>query len=168
MTIQTDQPKTIKHTHLTHQDRNIIQEELEKGSSLKRIAEEVANGPSTIAKEILKHRVIRAFSSFNKGRNSCKQELTCRKNMCPGKRCTLSCRFCDFCNDRCPDYEKEVCLALKRSPHVCNGCEKKRLPAGANVTSTTATRPTRRTPCASASLGQESVCPKVNSMSLMR
>lgn len=126
MTIQTNQPKIINHTHLTQQDRNLIQEELEKGSSLKRIAEELAKDPSTIAKEILKHREIRATSSFNKGRNSCKQELTCRKkDVCPGKRCTISCRFCDLCNKYCPDYEKEVCKSLKRSPHVCNGCEKK-------------------------------------------
>ena len=87
MTIQAEQPKTINHTHLTHEDRNLIQEELENRSSLKRIAEVLAKDPSIIAKEIHKHRAIRASSSFNKGRNYCKQELTCRKkDVCPGKR----------------------------------------------------------------------------------
>lgn len=126
MMIKTDRPKAIKNSHLTQQDRTLIQEGLDKGSSIKRIAEELERDPSTIAKEILKHRAIRETSSFNKGRNYCKQELTCRKHdVCSGKRCTISCRFCSLCNDHCPDFEKAVCKTLKRSPHVCNGCEKR-------------------------------------------
>ena len=46
MIIQTEKPKTIKHAHLTQQDRTFIQEGLEKGSAIKKIAEKFEKNQS--------------------------------------------------------------------------------------------------------------------------
>lgn len=126
MIIQADQPKKTKYAHLSHQDRNLIQEELDQGSSMKTIADLLGKDPSTIAKEIIKRRTKRESSTFNSVRNECTHKYTCRYfNLCPGKRCTIACRYCNQCNDSCPSYKKDVCKTLQRSPYVCNGCETK-------------------------------------------
>ena len=81
-----------KSTHLTLDKRNYIEQELMKNTSFKEIALYLGKDPSSISKEVKKHKI----------KKECKQ--------------------CKDCNSVCPDFEDGICLKLKRAPFVCNSC----------------------------------------------
>lgn len=94
-----------KYSHLTKDERRIIETMLKNSSDLSTIAETLGRDVTTISKEIKKHRKVKQ-PAFDK--NLCINKTICRK------ACT---KEMDCYNDLCP--------LLKKSPYVCNGCEKR-------------------------------------------
>lgn len=109
--------------HLTLDERKIIEESLEKNWLFKDIAKFLDKDPSTISKEIRKHRERKEPSSLHYGFNKCAKRQTChKKNIC-NPNCTKECRSCNLCNEKCPEFDEGLCKRLIKPPYVCNGCE---------------------------------------------
>lgn len=109
--------------HLTLEERKYIEESLDKNLLFKEIAKFLSKDPSTISKEIRKHRERKEPGSIHFGFNKCANRQSChKKNIC-NPNCTKECRSCKLCNEKCPDFDEGLCTRLKRPPYVCNGCE---------------------------------------------
>lgn len=110
--------------HMTLSDRIFIEQALTNHDSFKDIASVLKKDPSTISKEIRKHRAFKEGSHYNL-KNNCALLSSCqRSHICDGKRCSYLCkrsRVCD-CTKRCPDFTPYLCPKLTRPPYVCNGC----------------------------------------------
>lgn len=117
--------KTI-HTqkHMTLSDRIFIEQALANHESFKDIAAVLKKDPSTISKEIRKHRMFKEGSHYNL-KNNCSLLASCqRARICNGKLCNYLCKrskTCD-CTKHCPDFIPFLCPKLTRPPYVCNGC----------------------------------------------
>ena len=69
--------------HLTLEDRNYIEQALNHGMTFKEIAKFLSKDPTTISKEIKKHRIRKEPNTFNGCGNICKNRFSCRrKNVC--------------------------------------------------------------------------------------
>lgn len=118
--------RTFKHLSLD--DRLFIQSALSDDLSLKHIASSLKKDPTTISKELKKHRLIqRTKNTHGILKNSCLLMTSCSKHALCSPKCfnphiSSGCRFCPTCNSQCPDYQISLCQRLKRYPHVCNGC----------------------------------------------
>ena len=115
-------------THLSLEDRIFIQKELTNHSSFRKIALALSKDPTTIAKEVKRHRIQRNIGFSNFKHNECIHRKTCtRTKMC--KFCTFMqtrrCAFCGQCTHVCSDFVREVCQGLEKAPFVCNGCSRK-------------------------------------------
>jgi len=115
-----------KYNHLTLEDRNIIEEELNQGSTFTDISKIIHKDPTTISKEVKRNFTTVTPSSFNNSFNKCQKKRTCQlKNVCI-KKCDTLCRNCKSCNNLCPDFkQEEICERLLKTPYVCNGCLKR-------------------------------------------
>ncbi len=114
--------------HMTMDDRAYIEEALQRSMNFKEIAKYLHKDPTTISKEVKKHRIKQKPSNFNHGgHNQCKHMHACQKrDICStGKHCRFPCRQCDNCNLVCPDFEQNICPKTVKAPFVCNGCERK-------------------------------------------
>lgn len=111
--------------HLTLDERNIIEQELAKNTSFKEIANLLSKDPTTISKEVKKHRIRKEGQAIHVNFNHCAKRYHChRKNLC-NPRCTKECRHCNNCNDVCYDFVEGTCFRLTHAPYVCNGCTEK-------------------------------------------
>lgn len=97
---------------MTLESRLVIEEELNNGSSISKIANLLHRDRSNLAKEILRNRTILLPTSFG-GTSCCIHKDVCRN------------RHID-CDKTCLKFELEVCNILKASPHVCNSCTNKK------------------------------------------
>ena len=114
--------------HLTYEDRSYIEEALKRNMNFKEIAKYLSKDPTTISKEVKKHRITQKPGNFNKsGQNQCRHIRTCQKrDLCGvGKHCRYPCRQCRNCNDVCPDFEQNICPKTIKAPYACNGCANK-------------------------------------------
>ncbi|NCU32402.1 MAG: helix-turn-helix domain-containing protein [Candidatus Moranbacteria bacterium] len=93
-------------THLTMEERLVIQTGISNGSSKKSIAETIGKDATTVAKEIRKHREKRARNSFSYA-TDCANIKKC------GKKCV----------SKCEQYTPFTCKRRDRTPGACNGCE---------------------------------------------
>lgn len=94
-------------THLTLDERKIIQTGIENGSCKVDIARVIKKDATTVAKEIRKHREFKPRNTFN-------QSVMCgRYESCPRK----------MCQTKCPLFEEPKCQRRDKSPGACNGCE---------------------------------------------
>lgn len=112
-----------------------MRERIEKGiresESLKEIAKAIDKDPTTISKEVLKHRSDAVPASRIQSVTPCIQctyFLQCHltkicSNECPNKQCR-SCYRVDVPN-RCSKFVKAKCKRLERFPYVCNGCQRR-------------------------------------------
>lgn len=117
-----------KHNHLTLQDRMQIQADLTAKLSFREIARRRMKDPTTIAKEVKRHRVPRQVGIPGTNFNDCAQRKACsRTKICP--QCeryrNQRCSFCGKCRAICPAYSVEACDRLTRPPYVCNACPSK-------------------------------------------
>lgn len=94
-----------KKTHLTFSDRQIIEAGIRQALTLKQIATQIEKSPSTISREIRKHR---------KETYTCKMALECEAytHCLHGRNCSLD----------CPDYVPFCCKRRDKSPGACDGC----------------------------------------------
>jgi IS30 family transposase len=110
--------------HLTNYNRDKIEEYLTQAMPFKKIAIQLSKDPSTISKEVKKHRIFREASKFNNF-NYCAYSLECDKtNICRGiHACRKKCSTCEKCNIKCKSFKLRTCQKLVRAPFVCNGCK---------------------------------------------
>jgi len=93
-------------THLTLDERKIIQAGIENGSTKADIARTIGKDSTTVAKEIRKHRQFKARNTYNR------PVLCARQKFC-GKGCVKKCEY----------FEEPVCKRRDKSPGACNKCE---------------------------------------------
>ncbi len=114
--------------HLSLKDREYIQKQLSLGDSFKDIARFLCKDPTTISKEVRKHRISDWYhkGSFNNAHNFCVHRYKCKKtNACEKILiCGVYCASCPTCNTTCKSFVRERCNRLDRAPYVCNGCKK--------------------------------------------
>ena len=112
--------------HLTQEDRVFIETSLDKNMPFCEIAKYLCKDPSTISKEVRKHRILKEHNDFVSF-NQCALRSSCHlRNVCNRLRsCQKECRSCTICNRRCSHFVKESCKTIQRAPYVCNGCHKK-------------------------------------------
>lgn len=92
------------NTHLTLQDRQIIQKGIESRSSKTAIAQTIGKDPTTVAKEIRKHRDLKRRNAFN------------QRHIC------IHLKECHGCKRKCSRYVEQTCSKRDRSPGACNKC----------------------------------------------
>ena len=118
------------HRHLTLADRLYIEESLNDGRSFRSIAKFLCKDPSTISKEVWRHRIVNTWNrgSFNNPYNFCIHRFHCKKTNACNKLfiCDTMCRSCHRCNNVCSRFEREHCRQIENAPFVCNGCPKPR------------------------------------------
>ncbi len=114
--------------HLCLEDRIYIENKLNEGASFKDIAKYLCKDPTTISKEVKKHRLSDWYhkGTFYNAKNFCVHRYHCKKTNACGKiiLCGVKCTSCPTCNQTCRDFEKERCNRLDKAPYVCNGCDK--------------------------------------------
>ena len=75
--------QTGNQKHLTLEDRNYIEQALNQNMTFKEIAKFLSKDPTTISKEIKKHRIRKEGQSIHIGFNKCARRYNChRKNIC--------------------------------------------------------------------------------------
>lgn len=92
------------NSHLTLQERQIIQKGIESRSSKVAIAQTIGKDPSTVAKEIRKHRDLKRRNAFN------------QRSIC------IHLKECQHCKRKCARYKELSCSKRDRSPGACNKC----------------------------------------------
>lgn len=97
--------------HLSLEERKIIENGIRNGATKRAIASTVGKDPSTIAKEIRLHRVLKHRSRFNV---PCVFFARCHR----GKPKAFD------CSSSCPQFIPFQCTRRDRSPGACNGCSK--------------------------------------------
>ncbi len=120
------QGKNTKNKHLTYDERRYIEDALASRMNFREIATSLGKDPSTISKEIRKHRTKRTGGMRNG--TDCAHSAECRKqHICYRPNCDYYCATCSRyrCDRRCGDYKQTACGKLEKPPYVCNGCERK-------------------------------------------
>ena len=121
----------MKNKHFSFEERCIIEEYLNKGESVHKIAIKLNRPDSSVVREIKRNRYI----IYTPQSESCQKNIdgTCTIRIsiddcrCPDIRCNrMICRSCEYlCNSTdCVHFQQYECEKLKKSPFVCNGCEK--------------------------------------------
>lgn len=112
--------------HLTAEDRVFIETSLDKNMPFCEIAKYLCKDPSTISKEVKKHRILKEHNDFASP-NQCALRSSCHlQNVCSrAVPCRKECRTCHACNRHCDRFVKESCRTIQKAPFVCNGCPKK-------------------------------------------
>ena len=109
--------------HLDIDKRKIIELELTKNTTFAEISKIIQKDPTTISKEIRKHRIKIDARQLSLDENKCARRFFChRKNVCNTK-CRKECRTCYKCNSTCKNFADSTCIKLLRAPYVCNGCD---------------------------------------------
>lgn len=95
---------------LAQENRVFIETLLNNNMPFKEIAKYLCKAPSTISKEIRKHRIIREHNDFSSP-NQCIHRGQChlRNVFNRAASCQKECRPCNACNRHCNRFEKETC-----------------------------------------------------------
>lgn len=121
--------KKKDHKHLTLSQRLHIEKGLENNESFSLIAKRLEKDPSTISKEVRRHRTEHVKRDMNHA-IPCANRSQCRvRSLCNNRVCIKLCKICSepdfYCSKVCPDYQEKQCEKLDKPPYVCNGCQKK-------------------------------------------
>ena len=92
-------------THLTSEERRIIESGVRHGSTKTAIAKTIGKDNSTVGKEIKLHRKLKRPTSLPRECSNYKH-----------------CKYGRECFPECEDYEQFTCKRRDRSPGACNGC----------------------------------------------
>ena len=114
--------------HLSLDNRLLIEKSLDDSLSFKAIASLLNKDPSTISKEVRKHRSEKRIVSPGRRFNDCLNRSTCDlTSVCDtcSKKKTQRCASCCLCTKVCDYYIEEVCPKLSVPPYVCNGCSER-------------------------------------------
>ncbi len=116
----------MKNKHLTLQDRQSIEQMLNNKKTFAEIALTLEKDKCTISKEVRAHAAYFRIGGKGFNYNSCKNRYRCQKtwicSTCDSPKKFKLCRRCALCNQRCPEFEKEICPRHIKPPYVCNGC----------------------------------------------
>lgn len=99
--------KKESHSHLTLYEREIILVGIQNRSPKNSVAKTIGKDPTTVAKEIRKHRELRPRNVFNYP-SICIHRVECKK--------------CNKIENRCSKYEEPYCKWRDRTPGACNNC----------------------------------------------
>ena len=100
--------KKVTNVHFTLETRKLIEERLNEGKTITEISNELQRDRSNIGKE----RIATFPSTFN-------YDHPCLKH--------VNCSIKTYeCYKTCKNIEIKLCENLISSPHVCNGCQKKK------------------------------------------
>ena len=91
-------------SHLSLAERKMIQKGIESRAAKAHIAHTIGKDPTTVAKEIKKHRTLKPRNAFN-------NRVIC-----------VHLKACGKCIAKCPRFEPPACSFRDRSPGACNGC----------------------------------------------
>lgn len=93
------------NSHLSLEERKIIEKGIEEGATKTAIAKTIGKDNSTVGKEIKAHRHLE---------HKCALPLECAayRHCKLGRTCTIA----------CPEYMPFECKRRDRSPGACNGC----------------------------------------------
>lgn len=115
--------------HMTEDDRAMILQGIMQKKTFVDIGALIGKAPSTITREVLKHRVAARVGAVGRPCNDCKLKAGCPKSKeCDNKGCKrLTCSNCASfcCTESCTSYVKEACPRLQGVPYVCDGCTKR-------------------------------------------
>lgn len=115
--------------HMNQADRVVIEKGLDSKRSFRSIAQELGKDPTTISKEVKKHRIFQKHNTFNEKPFRCANAKDChKKHVCSNVLfCDKYCKRCSKCHNFCEDYVPYDyhCLLTDKAPFVCNGCPKK-------------------------------------------
>ena len=111
--------------HLDLESRNYIEQALVRNLTFKEIAHYLDKDPTTISKEVKKHRIKKQGQSIHVSFNHCANRSYCTKTNICNTNCTKLCKKCPSCNNVCSSFVEGICLRLQRAPFVCNGCPHK-------------------------------------------
>ena len=117
--------------HLTLEDRNYIEQALNQNITFTEMGKYLQKDPTTISKEIKKHRIRKEGNSIHVGFNHCSKRYSCHKKRICSTRCSRECRTCKECNKVCSEFDEGLCKRIVYAPFTCNGCENK---AGCRLT----------------------------------
>ena len=117
--------------HLTEEERNRLERYLGKELSFRSIAESMGKVPSTISREVLKHRILSRKTAESIIMNNCRERAKCKiTGLCRKQPlgCRGKCSECQLhsCNEICRMFSAEECPRLVNAPYVCNGCRRER------------------------------------------
>ncbi|WP_242835724.1 hypothetical protein [Ruminiclostridium josui] len=92
----------------------------------KEIAKYLCKDPTTISKEVKKHRALTPRNNFV-SHNHCVHRGKCGLTNVFKRTvaCKKQCRTCNACNTHCDQFKNEICSKVLKAPFVCNGCSKK-------------------------------------------
>lgn len=115
--------------HLTLEERDTILIELKQGTSLKEIAQKISKDPTSISKEIKKHRYVKQMKRGDFSHPFCyicAKKKDCKKRNLCSTVCKDQCRRCTATDPTviCNEFVKEQCKRINRFPYVCNGCSR--------------------------------------------
>ena len=96
------------NTHLTLEERKIIQAGIENNSTKSAIAQTIGKDATTVAKEIRKHRKLKPRNTFNR------PVLCANRKQCSKKPCV----------QKCESYQESKCKRRDRTPGACNKCDR--------------------------------------------
>ncbi len=86
----------------------------------KEIGKFLSKDPTTIAKEIRKHRIMQEPNYFNNSNtNICSKRYKWSKKMYVEKNCDTLCFKCARCNKSCRDFAEDICPSLLHARYVC-------------------------------------------------
>ncbi len=110
--------------HLTLSNRIIIEKSLNEGKTFVAIADMIHKDPTTISKEIKKHRSIKQRKDTST-KIKCNQYKECvLTNICSKINCNDFCKYCSInCRSICSNYKSKECGKLNKAPYVCNSCK---------------------------------------------
>ena len=94
----------MKYSHLSLEDRKIIQEGIEKSLSKVEIAKLIKKDPTTVSKEVKNRRKLKPRNPFN-------SPITC-----------TNFKKCGKCYGKCDNYVEIKCLRRDRKVGACNLC----------------------------------------------
>lgn len=100
-----------KGKHLTAAERISIEAGIKDGSRINEIAARIHKDPTTVSKEIRRHRVL------NK---PCTYPVDCLSY----SRCPIRRNNAMACSGQCPSYIHFRCVRRDHSPGACNGCSR--------------------------------------------
>lgn len=100
----------MKAKHLTLDERKAIQDGIEKRLSKTSIARSISKDPTTVSKEIKKHRTLKPRNRFN-------SSVICSNF----KHCSKTRKYC---SEDCSAYVEQTCSLRDRSIGACNHCDK--------------------------------------------
>ena len=117
--------------HLALSDCIRIEILLEEGKSFSQIAADLGKCPTTISREVLRHRsVVHHYSTETARKHSeCEHFGSCTaKSLCGQSHCEAYCSKCRSkrCTLLCKSFAPKICTLLKKPPYVCNKCQKLR------------------------------------------
>lgn len=99
--------------HLNLDERETIESSLKENKTFTYIGELIGKHRTTIAQEILNHRVEQKPNTYGRNLVNCKFEDSCENYHGIG------------CTKKCSKFQSRKCPKLSHPPYVCNGCFKK-------------------------------------------